>query len=219
MTDVSAPRSKRSGYERSNLEWYVEPIWATTLLLEQESFEGPILDPCCSQGNILSACQAAGYNVLGTDLRHRGHRLQYGTRDWFGEGWGANYGEYNIISNPPYGKAKLATEFIERALLRTRQTVAVVVNESYLFAKSRHDLLYGVWPLKRIWMLSSRPSMPPGGEDIKATGGQANYAWLVFDRQYSGEPTVGWLRSDPEFSIPIRKARADERIPFLFSPR
>ena len=51
-------------------------------------------------------------------------------------------------------------------------------------------------PLARIYLLTPRPSMPPGhvilaGE--KPGGGKQDFCWLVFECGHAGPPDVRWL--------------------------
>jgi hypothetical protein len=54
-------------------------------------------------------------------------------------------------------------------------------------------------PLARVYLLTPRPSMPPGhviaaGE--KPGGGTQDFVWLVWDHDYAGAPTLHWLHRD-----------------------
>jgi hypothetical protein len=97
----------------------------------------------------------------------------------------------NIVSNPPYRKAR---QFIERALREARKS-AFLVQYGFLFGAERSAWLRTT-PLRRTWILVPRPSMPPGKlilAGMKPGGGRVDYAWLVFERGYNGPPELGWL--------------------------
>jgi hypothetical protein len=52
-------------------------------------------------------------------------------------------------------------------------------------------------PLARVWLLTPRPSMPPGQTITggrKPGGGTQDYAWLVWEQGYRGKPELGWMR-------------------------
>jgi hypothetical protein len=54
-------------------------------------------------------------------------------------------------------------------------------------------------PLARTWLLTPRPSMPPGytiARGEKPKGGREDFAWLVWIRGYRGSPRLGWLHRD-----------------------
>ena len=63
--------------------------------------------------------------------------------------------------------------------------------------------------LARVYLISPRPSMPPGpvilaGE--KPGGGQQDFVWLVFDRKHE-RPELRWLTRDG-VKLPERRRRA-----------
>jgi hypothetical protein len=62
----------------------------------------------------------------------------------------------------------------------------------------RSRMLAGT-PLRRVWFITPRPSMPPG-HVLEAGGkpgnGTTDYAWFVWLRGYDGAPEVRWLRRD-----------------------
>lgn len=84
--------------KRAAFEFYPTPPEATRALLSVESFEGSIWEPACGDGAISKVLEAAGYQVISTDLIDRG----------YGAG-GHNFLKSdrplakNIITNPPYG--------------------------------------------------------------------------------------------------------------------
>jgi hypothetical protein len=54
-------------------------------------------------------------------------------------------------------------------------------------------------PLARVYLLTPRPSMPPGhvilaGE--KLGGGKHDFCWLVFEHGHVGPPELRWLRRE-----------------------
>ena len=54
-------------------------------------------------------------------------------------------------------------------------------------------------PLARIWLLTPRPSMPPGEAILrgeKPAGGKVDFCWLVFEVGYYGKSIVRWLQRD-----------------------
>lgn len=95
-TKVSATNSRYP--KRAAYEFYPTPPEATRALLSVESFEGDIWEPACGDGAISKVFEAAGYQVVSTDLIDRG----------YGVG-GHNFLKSdkplakNIITNPPYG--------------------------------------------------------------------------------------------------------------------
>lgn len=192
---------KAPQYDRAADDWYIEPGWCVDLLLSAERFEGRTIDPACGIGTIPKAFGRAGLDCSGCDLRDRGYGISgvdFLTSDF--DGWMTGPWD-NIVTNPPYGKGKVAVAFIEKARRIASNKVAVVVNEKFLYSDRRHALFTG-GGLYRVYFLSSRPSMPPGhmlqAGQIEAKGGAVNYAWLVFLRGYAGVPTCHWLKRPEE---------------------
>lgn len=195
MTDQSPIKPfdyrKAPQYDRAADDWYVDPPFCTELLIEAEDFTGQCWDPCCGRGTIPWVLRAAGIGCHASDLRDRGG------------GFVHNFltdkpleSIDHIVMNPPYGKAKLAVAFIERARQIAHCKVAALVSEKFLYSEGRHQL-FSAGGLYRVYFLSSRPSMPPGemleAGQIEAKGGAVNYCWLVFLRGYAGAPTCHWL--------------------------
>jgi hypothetical protein len=164
-------------------------------LFEVEKFHGPIYDPACGWGFILRSAHAAGYKVSGADIvdrkkHHLGQRFH--KRDFLT--WRGPIGGANIICNPPFD---LVEEFCRHAIKLGAQKIAMIFLVRRLNAAHwLQDL-----PLRRIWLLTPRPSMPPGSwiaAGNKPGGGTQDFCWLVFERDYIGLVEIDWLRRDDE---------------------
>jgi hypothetical protein len=175
--------ARGSGYERHENDWYKESRYSIDALLDAEPFIGPIWDPACGGGNIPTACRDRGYEAIGSDIKDRG----FGTTgvDFLMSDRRVD----KIVSNPPYG---IIQPWIERCLQVTTGKVAILARLALLEGKAR-----GAWfpstPLARVWVHSSRVSMPPGDSDAPAKGGSVAFAWFVFEHGNAGPPTIGWL--------------------------
>jgi hypothetical protein len=174
---------RASGYERAVNDWYTEPSWLVCALAHVEPFDGLVWDPCCCGGNIPKTLADHGVLTHGSDIADRGYGPQ---RDFFREMQPVD----NIVSNPPSAPIE---QFIDHALLLARRKVVVLARLAFLEGQARRARFTNDWPLARVWVSSRRPSMPPGGTDVKASGGSIAYAWFVFERGNGGEPTLGWL--------------------------
>jgi len=198
-----------SGFDRQPQDWYVEPDWCVHLLLDQEDFPGPIWDPCCGMGTIPKAIESRGMKCTGTDLVDRG----------YGYLGGQNFLQFSlkrvkpvgsIVMNPPY---KQTIEFIEQALKFSNAKVAALVPLKFLASNARYGKFTEDWPLARVYVLSSRPSIPPGevvASGEKATGGAIDFCWLVFEAGHFSPPAMHWLRK--------RDAKARKRARPHFKP-
>ena len=185
---------RNSGYEREKNDWYVERVQATAKLLQVESFHGPVWDPACGGGNILTACRKHGLEAYGSDI------VQRGAADWIedfllAQAFRAPLPRRRrvgaIITNPPF---KLAMEFTLHAL-KLAPKVAVIQQSKWLEGIDRYDRLFHLGHLARTWQFCARESMPPGGLAIEAKGGFNAYMWFVFERDHDGPYyRGGWLR-------------------------
>src|SRR6516162_2729991 len=90
---------RRSGYPREDKDFYVEPRWVVHRLLDVETFEGSIHDPCCGTGTIPSVCMERGLVATGSDIVDRGFGE---VQDLFSRTDPLD----NMISNVPYGIAE-----------------------------------------------------------------------------------------------------------------
>jgi hypothetical protein len=96
------------------------------------------------------------------------------------------------VTNPPFA---LARQFVDHALELARRKIPILFPIARLnAARWLEDTSF-----RQLWLLTPRPSMPPGevilrGE--KPGGGKTDFAWLVFEQGYTGEPAIGWLRRE-----------------------
>ncbi len=187
-------------WARDPLDWYAEPPSASQALLAVESFAGAILDPACGQGNIVLAARAAGYDAYGSDIRRRcdpNAPWWIGKCDFLAEDHPING---NIVMNPPFFRAAGAEGFIRKALALASGKVCAFVDVRFISGAKRAEGLFLEHPPARIWIVTPRPSCPPGEylrAGGKAEGGSADYCWLVWDQAAPtapGETQTGWIR-------------------------
>jgi hypothetical protein len=53
--------------------------------------------------------------------------------------------------------------------------------------------IYDSSPLARVWVFSNRLSIKRGGYEGVESGGMIAFAWFVWEKNYQGKPTLGWL--------------------------
>jgi hypothetical protein len=181
-------------WDRHEDDWYVEPEWCSRRLFEEESFRGEIWDPACGLGRIVRSALDIGLPVRASDIVFRQstddavdqvkHQADFFCCD---------KPTRNIVANPPFG---IVPPFAEHALNLAASKVALVFPTARLNAA--HHWLDGM-PLCRIWLMTPRPSMPPGhvlAAGGKVGGGKTDYCWLVFEHGWAGPPETAWLRRD-----------------------
>lgn len=193
MTKIGAAKPENSHiWERQEHEHYVEPEWCSRRLFEVEDFHGQIWDPCCGFGRIPIQAGAAGHpHVYASDIVDRA----YGGMNEIVDFLTCNdqQASPNIVCNPPFD---IFRAFVEHALsLKATEKVAMIwLVRTLPAARWLRDT-----PLARIWLLTPRPSMPPGeviARGEKPGGGKQDFCWLVWDREHKGAPTIGWLHRD-----------------------
>src|SRR3990167_584113 len=162
-------------WKREENEHYVEPAWCSRRLFQEEKFIGCIDDPCCGFGTILKSAEAEGFLVNGSDIVDRGWP-NTAIQDFFTETIHSD----NIVCNPPFN---IADKFALHALKLAKKKVALIFPTARLNAA---HWLKGT-PLARVWLLSPRPSMPPGhviARGEKPGDGKTDFCWLVFEHRH-----------------------------------
>lgn len=188
INEIETKRAENSHiWQREEHEHYVEPEWCSKRLFDVEKFNGPIFDPACGFGNILKAASNAGHDVWAADIVDRGFPNTH-VSDFLI----SKYNQIDIVSNPPFNKFK---EFALHAIDNCYEKVAMI----WLVRTLPAARWLQTTPLKTIWFLTPRPSMPPGhvitaGE--KPGGGKQDFCWLVWDINFKGRPIINWLHRD-----------------------
>jgi hypothetical protein len=129
--------------------------------------------------------------VLASDIADRGCGAKLA--DFMATQWLA---ADNIVSNPPFG---IAEAFVKHALDVTNRKVAMLLPSIWVQGDERSRWLETT-PLRRIYFITPRPSMPPGPVIVageKPGNGTKDFAWFVWERGYEGRPEVRWLRRGP----------------------
>ena len=169
---------------REKDDFYPTPPEATEALLRVETFDGPIWEPACGDGAISRVLEAAGYEIISTDLVDRG----YGTPrvDFLMETRGL---APNIVTTPPF---KMVAPFMARSVALTTKKVALLARLACLEGSERGKI-YDSTPLARIWVFRRRITIWRNGIVNSHAGGMTSFAWFVWSHDHKGPPTLGWL--------------------------
>jgi hypothetical protein len=169
--------------------FYVDPAWVAERLFAAEKFVGSVWDPGCGVGRVADAARRRGYKTYATDIVDRGYQHFDQTLNFLlCERPLGN----NIITNPPF---QICDQFLRHALKLDVNAVAMIwlarrLNAAHWLADT---------PLARVYLLTPRPSMPPGemiARGEKPRGGKQDFVWLVFRRDHVGPPELRWLHRD-----------------------
>lgn len=200
-TEEVVRERKSSLWKREINDWYQEPAWTSKRLFDVEPFQGEIFDPAAGAGTIVKSAIAAGYAASGSDLIIRSKTLvEQEPRDWLAP---SNRSWDNIVSNPPFklcdDKRTGTFPFVERCLERARRKVALLLPSKWIQGDKRSRWL-AMSPLRAVYYLTPRPSMPPGhviAAGMKPGNGTTDFAWYVWLHGYDGEADTRWIRRDP----------------------
>ena len=202
MTDTRRLRAKPLRahiWDRDPHGHYVEPLWTSAQLFEEDWFGPPgslLFDPACGWGRILKSAAAAGYTVLGADIIDRLDRgmlgrIPFATGDFLERPPLPSVSA--IVCNPPFDHVQA---FCKHALAIATFRVAMLVPLRRLPAGRWLERL----PLETVWLLTPRPSMPPGtyiAAGHKPGGGSQDFCWLVFRKGLiAWTPRLRWLHRD-----------------------
>lgn len=183
---------------RARYEFYPTPPEATRALLSVESFDGPIWEPACGRGAISMVLEAAGHQVVSTDLIQRDYGA--GGIDFLGE---TEPRAKHIVTNPPYGRG-LGDAFVRHAIQLTRETggtVAMLLNLASLCHPVRHELWVNN-PPAAIYALDELVCWPEGEPALaRSSTAQHRYCWVVWKPNHVGTTSFAWL-STKRFRAP-----------------
>ncbi len=202
--------TKGGQYDRAARDFYTDPAWCTERLLDEEDFPEPVWDCAAGSGTIpITVGQHSHKRAYASDIIARPdmprfliykHNFLSDDKLPAGVGWLSQ--PRSIITNPPYAQAQL---FVSKALAMDGiEKVAMLVQGKFLWSQTRHAL-FSEHPPVRCYILSTRPSMPPGDALLAGNvplnkkgepfGGKVDYLWMVWDRNVIGGHTlVTWLK-------------------------
>lgn len=185
LARLARDRRKAEGINRHEDDWYRTPPECVRALLAKEPFDIEVWECACGDGAISRELEAYGHTVVSTDLINRGYGQ--GGVDFLAadELWASH-----VITNPPYD---LADEFAMHALKLGVRKIALLCRLAWLEGSDRHERLWSLGRLARVWVFSPRQTLWRGDDDTEDDGGMTAYAWFVFERDHSSAPALGWL--------------------------
>ena len=171
--------------EREPNDFYATEPKAVKLLLEKESFNDNILEPCCGKLHITKELEKYNYNVTSSDLIDRDVNCEI--KDFF------DITEWNgdIVTNPPY---KTALEFIKHSLeiINDGNKVAMFLKIQFLEGKARKEF-FKEHPPRIIYVASSRLNCAKNGDFDKYKSSAVCFAWFVWEKGSKEDTIVKWI--------------------------
>lgn len=173
---------------RASKDYYATHPSVIVDLLQVESFNHRILEPCCGGGFMAEPIKAAGYDVCASDIADRGYGIQ---ADFLTADFEAN--TFDIITNPPYQDV---LSFIRRALDLCKEKVAILMPLLYLSSRERYSF-YENYPPIRVYCYVNRIVIAKNGRfDLYATAtSKETYAWFIWEKGYKGKTELRWLEN------------------------
>lgn len=177
--------NRRIVEKNSGPDFYPTPTWGTKALIQNETFEGNILEPCCGSGDMAEVLKETGNAVLAYDKYDHGYG---GVRDFFD----VKETYPNVVTNPPFN---IAEDILEHAFDVATDKICLLLRLAFLESKRRYKKFYHNNPPSRVWVFSERLSMYPKGSVVNG-GGTTSYAWFVWDKAFWAQKTTElyWIK-------------------------
>lgn len=169
------------------IDFYQTPARCVEKLLEKETFEWNIFEPCSGAWAISKVLEDKWYRVYSQDIR---------TDDWvYWSKWMDFFkcnsiSDDNIITNPPYFCAK---EFVEKSLEIAQYKVAMFLKLSFLESIDRYKFFKNT-PLKKVYVFSKRPQLYPEWVEKPKNWWTIAYARYVREKWYEWQPIIDWIK-------------------------
>lgn len=178
-------------YQERGNDCYGTPTGAVHALISAINLKPssqPIWEPCCGEGNISRTLQEMGFNVISSDITDQGFPGTV-TMDFFSkesERFSAKENPEWIITNPPY---RLANQFVRHALVLV-PNAALLMRLAYLEGVGRSDIIDEMG-LRCVLPFRQRlPMMHRQGWDGPRSSSQMAFAWMIWERGFSGETVL-----------------------------
>lgn len=188
--------TKTASREERGNNLYETPAEGMAVILGMESFLPLVAELFCGRGAISRRLEAAGHEVILSDL------VDYGTADRNGKlqqvrdirsithaeimDWTGGE-DFDFVSNPPYGEDINSCILHILTEIRPRK-LALLVNLNFLcgVAPDRRRVLDQMAPARAIINAQRLPMMHRDGWDGDKASSQMNTMWLVWERDAEG---------------------------------
>jgi len=166
----------------------------TQMLLDREELTGNIWEPACGRGDMSQVFIDNGHDVLSTDLIDRGYGE--GGVDFLQDDQISRFGAVdNIITNPPF---KFALDFVLQAKKIARKKICILNATMFLDGIKRYEMwMDQEFPLKTMYQFSGRVVFRKNEIADQSQNGLIPWAWFVFEKGYTGKPTIDWILPEP----------------------
>lgn len=170
--------------DRPEDDFYPTPRPTTEALLRVETFNGPIWEPAAGDGAIMDVFDEHGYNMIGTDITPR--KADITPQDYL---LSIRLFAPNVVTNPPF---KLLNQFIQKTHELNPDKWALLAKLQALETIDRTHLLEATH-LTRVWIFRARQTTWRNGQALTNNKGMIAFCWLIWEKDYTGKPTIGWI--------------------------
>ncbi|MGO8918019.1 MAG: hypothetical protein ACLQJR_19115 [Stellaceae bacterium] len=186
MLDKSAQAGRHTNRVRG-LDLYETPRIAVEALLAVEQLPEVIWEPAAGRGAITRVLEAAGFDVISSDIVGYEFPLDFVADFLTCEQ--APRGCTAALTNPPYQHA----EAFVRHALKLAPNVFMLLRLAFLESRRRADI-FGQCGLRTVHVFRSRlPMMHRDGWNGPRASSAIAFAWFCWTRGYRGRPTLSWL--------------------------
>ena len=173
---------------RKQTDFYETPYSLTRKFLDREYFDKSlsVCEPACGKGAITKVLKEYWDDNLITSYDQEVNFL-----------WDTGHYDY-VVTNPPFS---IALQFINKAKRQVKSKFAFLLPLSYLHGKERYDEVYSdkEYGLKKVYVFTRYPMLGDKlREDGKYKTGMMVYAWFVWEKGYSDEPTISWIDNNDD---------------------
>ena len=170
-----------SGYELMSRDLYCTPAWVTNSLIERVVFRGCAVDPACGERDIVKVFNDRSSTFMtGVDISE-GYDFLADNNSYY----------QSIVTNPPYGRGKLAMKFIDHALSLTHHCcgqVAMLLPVDFDSGKTRRYLFDQHKAFQQKIVLTERIRW--ANLEQKKNGPKENHAWYIWDWSNTQTPVM-----------------------------
>lgn len=181
--------------QNTEYDFYETPKWATKKAVEAMLIDGIInkydvvYEPCCGAGAISDVLEIYGFeNLMKSDIQ---------VADYIKGDKGIDVYDIEddiceiVFTNPPYDRMTKDNMLAEFMRISSKKVI-LLLNIFFLSSKERKEILEQSH-LRHVYIHSDRVTMYPYGIEKSKNGGTKMYAWYVWDKEYSGKPTLSWI--------------------------
>ncbi len=185
--------SNHTDKEREEYDYYATDPIAIDKLLTVETPSHYIWECAAGEGHLAERLREKGFEVFTSDIVERKYKLDF-VEDFLLR-TKLGYSCMDILTNPPY---KYAKEFVLKALelVDDGHKVYMFLKLTFLEGKARYKELFSKYPPKNIYVFYGRIQCAKNG-DLKKMGLSGTsavcYAWFVWEKDWQGETTIGWI--------------------------